>query len=53
MNGLEKELYIIGIGALIFALIQVVVGFIIKGGNNKNGLVEVIEDLFHMPKTMA
>lgn len=53
MNGLEKGLYIMGIGALIFTLIQVVVGFMIKGGNNKNGLVEVIEDLFHMPKTMA
>ena len=52
-NGLEKELYIIGIGALFFALIQVIVGFMIKGGNNKNGLVEVIEDLFHMPKTMS
>ena len=52
-NGLKKELYIIGIGALFFALIQVIVGFMIKGGNNKNGLVEVIEDLFHMPKTMS
>lgn len=52
-NGLQKELYIGGVGALSFALIQVIVGLLIKNGKNENALVEVIEDLFHMPKTMG
>jgi len=50
--GLQKELFIGGIGALIFAIIQVIVGIFI-GSKKNNGLVEVIEDLFHMPKTMG
>ena len=52
-NNLAKELYIIGVGAILFALIQFLVGFLIKNEKKDNGLVEVIEDLFHMPKTMG
>jgi maltose/moltooligosaccharide transporter len=52
-NNLEKELYIIGFGAIFFALIQALVRMLIKNGKKDNGLVEVIEDLFHMPKTMS
>ena len=50
---LQKELYIIGVGALIFSMIQVIVGIMVGSGNTRNGFVEVIEDLFHMPKTMS
>ena len=49
---LEKELYILGGGLLVFGFIQVVVGSMTKAGNTKNGLVEVINDLFKMPVTM-
>jgi len=52
-NNMEKELYVLGVGFTVFALIQLLVGFLKKTGNEKNGLVEVIEDLFHMPKTMG
>ena len=52
-KNLEKELYIIGLGAVVFAIIQIIVGTLIKNNNKDNGLVEVIEDLFHMPKTMS
>ena len=52
-NDLEKELFIIGFGAIVFALIQVIVGILINNNKKENGLVEVIEDLFHMPKTMS
>ncbi len=52
-KSLEKELYILGIGSVVFGLIQILVGFMIKSGMSDNGLVEVIEDLFHMPKTMG
>jgi maltose/moltooligosaccharide transporter len=52
-NNLEKELYIVGFGALFFAFIQVIVGLLINKRKTDNGLVEVIEDLYHMPKTMG
>ena len=52
-NGLAKELYIMGVGAILFALIQFLVGYLILVEKKDNGLVEVIEDLFHMPKTMG
>lgn len=49
---LELELYILGFGVLIFGLVQVVTGTLIRSGNEKNGFVEVINDLFKMPLTM-
>ncbi len=52
-NNFQKELYIIGFGAIFFAIIQLIVGVLIKNNIKENGLVEVIEDLFHMPKTMS
>lgn len=52
-NELAKELYIIGFGLIFFALIQFIVGMLISRGQTDNGLVEVIEDMFNMPKTMA
>jgi maltose/moltooligosaccharide transporter len=52
-KSLQKELYILGVGAIAFALIQFIVGALIRRGKTSGGLVEVIEDLFHMPKTMG
>ena len=52
-NNLQKELYIVGFGAIFFALIQFTVSLLIKKNKTENGLVEVIDDLFHMPKTMS
>ena len=49
---LEKELYILGGGILIFGIIMVVVGMLTKADKTDNGLVEVINDLFKMPLTM-
>jgi maltose/moltooligosaccharide transporter len=50
--GLEKELYILTFGFIIFGLVQLLTGLYLQSGQ-KNGLVEIIEDLFHMPKTMG
>ncbi len=50
---LKKELYILGFGALGFGMILLIVHLIQKNKNTDNGLYEVMEDLFHMPKTMA
>jgi len=49
---LEAELYILGVGLLVFGFVQIVTGTLINAGNNKNGFVVVINDLFKMPKTM-
>jgi len=52
-QNLQKELYVLGVGAIVFALILVLIGLMVQNGNTQNGFVEVIEDLFHMPKTMS
>ncbi len=49
---LEAELYILGVGLLFFALVQIITGMLVTRGNDKNGFVIVINDLFKMPKTM-
>jgi MFS family permease len=49
---LEAELYILGFGLIIFGLIQVLTSLLIRSGNDKNGFVVVINDLFKMPLTM-
>lgn len=49
---LEAELYIMGFGLIFFGIVQVITGSLINSGKEKNGFVEVINDLFKMPKTM-
>jgi len=49
---LEKELFILGFGAAVFGVIQLFTGLFLKN-NITNGMTEIIEDLFHMPKTMG
>jgi maltose/moltooligosaccharide transporter len=50
---LMAELYILSFGICAFGLIQLFSGFLISGGNTKNGLVIVLRDLVKMPKTMG
>jgi len=49
---LDKELYILGVGTAVFGVIQLFTGMYMKN-NKTNGMTEIIEDLFHMPKTMG
>jgi maltose/moltooligosaccharide transporter len=49
---LDKELYVLGIGAVVFGVIQLLTGLFLKN-NKTNGMTEIMEDLFHMPKTMG
>ncbi len=49
---LEAELYILGFGLMVYGLVQVITGVLINTGQEKNGFVEVINDLFKMPTTM-
>lgn len=48
---LEKELYVLTCGLLGFGIFQLVAGIFLKN-DNKNGLVEIVDDLYCMPTTM-
>ncbi len=50
---LEKELYILSGGLFVFGFLQLLTGLYLKRNGRQNGLVEVMEDMFHMPKTMG
>jgi maltose/moltooligosaccharide transporter len=50
---LEKELYILAGGFMVFGLLQLLVTWLINRGNEQSGLVSVITDLYRMPSTMA
>lgn len=50
---LEKELYILSGGLLIFGLIQLLSVYLTKKQQTKNGLVEIITAMMNMPKTMG
>ena len=48
---LEKELYVLTLGITSFGIIQLIAGMF-WSGKKKNGLVEVVNDLYKMPDTM-
>lgn len=52
-NGLEKELYIVTVGCIVFGLVQYLSGWMKSSNKINNGFYEVIDDMFHMPKTMG
>ena len=51
-QGLDKQLYILAIGAMVFGVIQIVVGQMQSKQNVDNGLYRIVDDLFHMPRVM-
>ena len=48
---LEKELYVLTGGIAVFGIVQLLAG-VFSGKGGSNGLVEVVDDLYHMPSTM-
>lgn len=50
---LDKELYIGGVGLIVYALIQFYCGSRVKVGTKASGLLSIIQDLNTMPKTMG
>lgn len=48
----KKELFILSFGFVFFGIIQFITWSFIRK-RKTNGLVNIIEDLFHMPKTMG
>ncbi len=51
-GGLDKQLYILGIGAITFGGLQILTGQMQTLGRTDNGLYHIVEDLFHMPRVM-
>jgi maltose/moltooligosaccharide transporter len=49
---LQTELFILSFGLLVFGCIQLMTGLLVRNGNDRNGFVVVINDLFKMPATM-
>ena len=49
---LEKELYILAGGLMLFGLLQLFSAAFIRGKRANNGLVHIITDLYRMPLTM-
>ena len=49
---LEKELYILAGGLGLFGILQLLTAALISAKKEKNGLVSIITDLYHMPLTM-
>jgi maltose/moltooligosaccharide transporter len=49
---LDKQLYILSIGAIAFGLLQIVTASLQKSGKTDNGLYHIVEDLFQMPRVM-
>ena len=52
MAGLDKQLIILGAGAVMFGGLQLVTGTMQRRGRTENGLYRIVEDLFHMPRVM-
>lgn len=48
---LEKELYVLSLGIASFGVVQLLAG-LFWAAKQKNGLVEVVNDLYKMPETM-
>ncbi|MGF7232712.1 MFS transporter [Arachidicoccus sp.] len=48
---LEKELYVLSLGIAVYGLFQILAALYLKKGN-KNGLVEILDDLNFLPSTM-
>ncbi len=48
----HEEPLILSIGFVVFGLLQLLTGWLTNQGKTKSGLVEIINDLFKMPKTM-
>jgi len=51
-NDLDKQLYVLAGSFVVFGLLQIVTSLLQKAGHTKNGMYEIMHDLFHMPKVM-
>jgi maltose/moltooligosaccharide transporter len=51
-RGLDKQLYILALGVVSFGGLQLLTAWMQGKGNTGNGLYQIVEDLFNMPRVM-
>jgi maltose/moltooligosaccharide transporter len=51
-QGWDQQLYILGGGVILFALLQFFAGYLGQKGATSSAVYEIVDDLFHMPKAM-
>jgi maltose/moltooligosaccharide transporter len=51
-GGLDKQLFILSVGGIVFGLLQIAVAAMQDRGATGNALYSIVHDLFHMPKVM-
>lgn len=51
-SGLDKQLYILAGGAIVFGIVQIVSSVLQSKGKTDNALYSIVDDLFHMPRAM-
>ncbi|MDH4055215.1 MAG: MFS transporter [Gammaproteobacteria bacterium] len=51
-SGLDKNLFVLAGGLVVFGLLQIAMSFAQKPGKPDNGFTEIMHDLFHMPRVM-
>jgi maltose/moltooligosaccharide transporter len=49
---LDKQLYILAVGAVVFGIVQIASGALQSHGKTGNTLYSIVDDLFHMPRAM-
>jgi maltose/moltooligosaccharide transporter len=49
---LDKQLYILAFGAILFGAIQIASGVLKSRGKTDSGVYSIVDDLFHMPRVM-
>ena len=52
-SALDLELYILTVGLIVAGLVSLIAGLLQKKGSTEQGLVVVMHDFLHMPKTMV
>ena len=51
-SGLDKQLYVLAGGFIVFGLLQIITSALQNAGKTENGMYEIMHDLFHMPRVM-
>ena len=49
---LDKQLYVLAGGFAVFGVLQIITSLMQNAGKTKNGMYEIMHDLFHMPRVM-
>ncbi len=52
ISGWDGQLYILGVGSIIFGLLQFICAMLQENNQTGNGFYQIMDDFFHIPQTM-